>query len=997
MIELKMDSEQNIEVSLNSLPIAFHPTFYAVYEKVAKWLSRFCYSIDKSISNDLALFYLLGSKKFLDHRDPSHLFRLVLAVHLMQKKLIFETTLASQTRHVEIKWLSGDLIFPFAGNRAVMGCLIGFNLMDRHEVFDEDNVVLALKKHLPEVRLVKESSYRHTSPHKHLELFYFEIEKKDSTHFSLQERVLLKAHLQEKVKKSIQSLSPTIFMGNNDEDVYKSALILGQEIHCLNDLPQVSITLDQQTGKDVIFRITIVHVAPFHTFSLGRCFFDTPFVSEKMLIVGHLNQHPIEAHIFRLHLPRDTLFLRSDGSLDFYAARQKVVASVASAIGEFRDYNGGILIKQQELLRDLKKEFSAVSTADHELIDVFFYAMTPLEKQVTLQKETLYTLFRYFQKERQQPLTQDAYACKVYEQDSLIYLIVHGSDSSMITAITTAIQRLSYMGQDITYNTMEIAEGAFFNAILLQENSKKPMFIEAIQDACQTWYQRRKAHQVLRIALDAPIVSLDPRIGGDTTSTEILKLLFEGLTRYDQHGKVENGIAEHISISSDLKEYNFRLRPALWSDGSPISAYDFEYAWKKILSPDFKTTCAHLFYPIRNAKEAKEGRVPIGEIGIEVVDPHTLKVVLERPTPYFLQMTASTIYSPVHRLVDQQHPHWAYESEKKYPCNGPFQLKMNQPNQGLQLIKNPFYWDLNQITLDQVTMSVMAPAQAIQAFQKSDVDWIGGPFGDWRPFYEPEKEQSKESSTLFFPDCSTCWCVFNTRSSPFHHLKLRQAFAYAIQRSHIVGTAGMPLNPAYSILLPHYRQHALPLFPDYNPEKSRQLFRESLDELALSEKTLPPLCIVYHEQWLHEQPATCLKQQFQEIFNIECVLKPLSWKAMLNRITNKDFQLSLINWTAWIDDPIYTLNVFKLADQELNFAKWENTEYRQLLDLSDQQINPFQRSSAQLKAEEILSREMPVIPLFHQPNKAVVKKNLHIVSGKPNGPLNISRSFFKRL
>ena len=115
-------------------------------------------------------------------------------------------------------------------------------------------------------------------------------------------------------------------MAHNDEEIYKNILVLSQEIESLLDLPQAYITLDQQTGKEIIFRITLVHVTPFHNFSLKDRFFDCTFVSQKMLTVKQMENHPIEANIFRLHLARDSSLLRSDGSLDFYSARQKVVA-----------------------------------------------------------------------------------------------------------------------------------------------------------------------------------------------------------------------------------------------------------------------------------------------------------------------------------------------------------------------------------------------------------------------------------------------------------------------------------------------------------------------------------------------------------------------------------------------------------------------------------------------------------------------------------------------
>lgn len=990
MIELRPDHDTSKDISPNTASLTFPPSFYNVYEKLQKWSYRFSHTNDQSIYSDLFLFYLIATKKYLDHRTSSHLFRLILSIHHMQKKLLHSATFHPHSRHLEIRWLPTSLVFPFS-SKPVLGCLIGFNVMDRYELFDEENVLLALQKYLPELRLVKESSYWHTSQHKNLKIFYFEIEKKNGSFFSLREQNLLKDNLEEKVKNTIQTLSPTIFMALNEEDIYKNILVLSQEIHSLQDLPQAHITLDQQTGKEIIFRVTLVFISPFHRFSLKQCFVDCQFVPQRTLTVRHLENHPIEAHIFRLHLTRDASLLRSDGSVDFYSARQKVADLIKAAIGEFRDYNGGIIIKQQELLHSFKQSFPEIAERDPELMESFFYALTPIEKQVVLLQETLSTLFKHYLAKRKEKLpSAPTYTFNKYEDDNQVYLVVHGNNSSMIDAISNLIQDQSY-NSGIAYNIIENAEGVFFNCVFQETDTKSAEpFIQILQDSLNQWQKKMKSRQTLRVAFEYSIVSLDPRIGGEVHSGDILRLLFEGLTRYDQNGHIENGVAESIEISPNSRQYVFKLRRTFWNDGSPVSAYDFEYAWKKILSPDFKTAFAYFFYPIKNAKEAKEGKVSADEIGIHVIDDFTIKIDLVRPTPYFLQLTANPLYSPVNRHVDQQHPQWPYQCEKNYPCNGPFQLKINHPNQGYQFIKNPYYWDANQIVLDEITMTSMSPGQASQSMQKKEVDWVGNPFGGWNPFYQP----NKEDKIVSFPNSSVCWCVFNTQYPPFHNKKFRQAIAYSLERSQIISEVGsfMPLNPAYSVLLPYQHETSRTLFPECNKQIARQLLHEALQELELNLEELPTLTLIYGERVItREFTARSLKQQIKDCLGINCELKPLPWNMLFSKMTRGNYQMGIITWSSRIDDPIYTLNDLRFSKEETNFAKWEHPEYQRLLDLSEQEVNPFQRSSYLFKAEEIIGNEMPIIPLFYEPSQALIKRNLSVCYKPPSGPYNISR------
>jgi oligopeptide transport system substrate-binding protein len=995
MIGLNLEPESTSE-NINTVPLSFHPSFVTVNEKLKKWVKRFPFSCDNSIFNDLTLLYLLATKKYLDHRHSSHLFRLVLSSHLIQKKLIRSTTLSPHLRHLEIRLTPTNLSFPFS-SKPVLGCLIGFNLMDRYELFDEENIVLALQKYLPQLQLVKESSYSHTSQHKNLKIFYFEIEQKNGTPFSFLERSLLKNSLEEKVRKSIQPLSPTIFMRHNNEEIYKNILVLSQEIQSIEDIPQAYITLDQQTGKEIVFRVNLVHISPFHHFSLKDCFSGSTFVSERVLTVRFLKEHPIQAHIFCLHLPRTPSLLRADGSLDFYAARQKVVAFVTNAIGEFRDYNGGILIKQQELLDDFKENFPEISNNDPELLEAFFYALIPLEKQVVLPLKALSTLFTYFLENRKNTLPKDSiYSFKVHHNEQHIFLTVQGDDSSLIGSITSVLQDPSFTSLDIAYNHVHKIEGVFFNCAIMQVDSRiAHALVQAIQESLNKWHQKMKDRQVLKIGLGVSVVvSLDPRIGGDAISVDILRLLFEGLTRFSQNGEIENAVAESIEISSNSTQYTFKLRSAFWNDGSPLTAYDFEYAGKKILSPDFKTAFTYLFYPIKNAKEAKEGKVPPEQIGIKVLDDHTLVVELENPIPYFLQLIAHPHYSPIHRLIDQRHPQWPYGCEKNYPCNGPFQLKINQPNQGYHLVKNPNYLDADNILLDQIVLTQMNPLQAFQGFQKKEIDWLGNPFGAWDPLYKP----GNDDQVISLPNTSVCWFVFNTRQSLFHHCKLRQAFAYAIQRDEIVANAFLPLNPAYSPLLPHFHEknaHSS-LFPKFNPEMARQLLDEVLGEIGLQKKDIPPLTLIFTEKGVQKYTALCLQQQLQKNLGIECELKPLPWNMLFRQMTEGYFQLGIMNWFSWINDPIYTLNDFRSAKQKVNFAKWENSDFQHLLSLSEKEGNVSKRSSYLLKAEEILTEEMPIIPLFYQPYQALANKGLHVDCQNPYLSFNLAKSFFKK-
>lgn len=989
MISSRPEFEEDKD-PLSIIPVSFHLTLLPVRENLSKWLRRFPLSFDNSLYHDLTLFYLLATKEFLDHRSPTHLFKLLLSLHIMQKKLLRFSAFSPQTRHIEIRWIPTQLLFPFS-QKSVLGCLIGFNLKDRYELFDEENVVLALQKHLPQLQLVKESSYCHTTQHKNFKTFYFEIEKKDGSSFSLLEQGILKSNLEDKVKKSIQFLRPTIFMDLNDEENYKNILILSHEIQSLYDLPQASIHLDQQSGKEIIFRITLVHISPFHPFFLKERFFDCKFVSQRVLTVRSIEHHPIEAHIFRLHLTRDPSLLRSDGALNFYLARQKVVSLMKKAIGEFRDYNGEIFFTLQKLFNRFKENFVEVAQQDAELLETFFYNIVPLEKQIVLSLENLSRLFNFFLENRKLKFSKNSlYTFKIYSEEQQIFLVIQAEDFSITAVIFKMLQEQNFSHLNIVYASITTHNRVFFNCLLQDAGERVERFLQALQDVLKKWEKKVKNQQVLRIGMEYPVLSLDPRIGGEGVSSEVIRLLFEGLTRFHQNGELENGVAESIHISSDLKHYTFKLHTTFWNDGSPVTAYDFEYTWKKNLVIDANTFFAYMFYPIKNAKETKEGKVSSDEVGIYAIDDRTLKIELVRPAPYFLQLIAHPLFSPVNRVMDQQHPQWPYECDKNYLCNGPFQLGMNQLNQGYRLVKNPFYKDIDQIAFDQITFTQMNSGQLLQALEKNEIDWTANPFSSWNPFYT----NTEKNKIVSFPNTSVCSYFFNTTSPPFHNQKLRQAFGYAIQRSGIMKECFLPIQSAFSILLPQHCADNQFLFPDFNPAKARELLDEALEELKMKKKQLS-LTIIYNEKGIREFVAQQLKKQFYECFGIECLLKGFPWNIFYNRMATGGFQMGIIHLLSWVSDPSYILNNFKFAENGINFSRWENNAFQQLLDRSELETNPFQRSSYLLQAEEILRNEMPIIPIFYQASQSLVKKNLHVVFNQSCGSYNIARSFYK--
>jgi oligopeptide transport system substrate-binding protein len=434
------------------------------------------------------------------------------------------------------------------------------------------------------------------------------------------------------------------------------------------------------------------------------------------------------------------------------------------------------------------------------------------------------------------------------------------------------------------------------------------------------------------------------------------------LTRIGQEGIPTGGVAESIHVSQDLTQYTFNLRESYWSNGTKVTAYDFEYAWKKILSPDFKTPFAYLFYPIKHARFVKEGFLSVENIGIKVVNDKTLIIELEQPTPYFLELTAHTLYSPVNRSIDQASPDWVSSDAESYICNGPFRIEKQIPGHSCELVKNQNYWDNENVKLEKILFFKSPPQLALEMFEKNEIDWIGSPLSAWESLYSSIQTSihSLKSPRMIY------WCACNTEVFPLNHLKIRQALAYAIHREHIIDALSYDGLPATTPLpLIHTLNHKNQ-FLDGNKVKARQLFQEALQELGLRVDHFPVLTFIHVNRDIKKKVARMIQQQWEETLGIRCKIEEHDWKTLFRKLSTGDYQLGGVAWASIIDDPLYILDGFKNRENLLNFTKWEHPEFRKALDKAVLQRKPDERTHYIAKAEHILMEEVPVIPIFHE-------------------------------
>jgi oligopeptide transport system substrate-binding protein len=467
----------------------------------------------------------------------------------------------------------------------------------------------------------------------------------------------------------------------------------------------------------------------------------------------------------------------------------------------------------------------------------------------------------------------------------------------------------------------------------------------------------------LRINIGSEPQTLDPRKARGTSSLTVVRMLFEGLTRIDPSDQPVLSAADNVQISDDLKTYTFHLRKSYWSNKQQVTAGDFSYAWKKILDPQFPSDYASQLYVIKNAKAAKEGKVSLDAVGIKVLDPLTIQVELEAPTPYFLELLAFPIFFPVNQRVDQADPKWA-DNCSTYVGNGPFTLVEWKHQDHLLVEKNEHYWDKEAVKLSQIQLVMVTEDTELKMYEKNELDWAGSPLSTLP--LDALKSLKQNKSLIAKPLLGTYFIRTNTEKPPFTNKNIRKAFALAVNRQAIVDhvTQGNQI-PATGLVPSSMQLQKEVCFEDANQIMAKDLFAQGLEELKMTKDALPEVTLTYGSNERNHLIAQTVQQQWMEAFGIKVKLEALEPKVYFDRVSKQNFQLASGNWIADFNDPVNFLEVFKYKKASTNNTSWENTEYQSLLDQSSLIADAGKRKEVLKKSEQLLLQEMPIIPIFY--------------------------------
>ncbi len=513
------------------------------------------------------------------------------------------------------------------------------------------------------------------------------------------------------------------------------------------------------------------------------------------------------------------------------------------------------------------------------------------------------------------------------------------------------------------------------------------------------------ASQDLRINMSAEPPTFDPAQAKDSQTNTALKLMYEGLTRMGADGNPVPGVAEKWDVSEDGLKYTFHLREnATWSNGDPVTAKDFAYAWERVLSPETTPASeyAYQLYYLKNGEAFNTGKIKdFSQVGVKVVDDKTLEVTLADPAPYWLGLTSFYTYYPVNQKNVEANAQWASKADTMV-TNGPFTLTTWTTGQQLAWTKNDKYWDKDNIKLNTITASLVnSGATEYSSYQSGQLDYAGAPTGEIPTDQIPAAKQQ-------FPDqfqakgiASTYYYEFNNKEKPFDNAKIRKAFAMSIDRQAIVDnvTLGGQL-PAFGFVPPgikgqneEYRNEFKDSYFTEDVAQAKQLLAEGMKEEGVT--TLPAITLIYNSSEAHQKIALAIADMWKKNLGVDIKTENQEWSVFLNNRQSGNYQIARAGWSADYNDPMTFMDMW-VTNGGNNDAKYSNPAYDKLITDAKSSSDNAKRMTDMSQAEKILIQDdMAILPIYYYTSVSLTKPNLKGIVLDFSGAIDFSRAYFQ--
>ncbi|UOY92934.1 peptide ABC transporter substrate-binding protein [Ectobacillus sp. JY-23] len=486
-----------------------------------------------------------------------------------------------------------------------------------------------------------------------------------------------------------------------------------------------------------------------------------------------------------------------------------------------------------------------------------------------------------------------------------------------------------------------------------------------------------KRPQVLNLIETDEIPTMDTTKATDAIAFRIMVNTMEGLYRLDKENKPIPGMAESYTVSDDKKTYTFKLRDAKWSNGDPVTAQDFVYAWRRLVDPKVGAEYAYIMYYIKNAQQVNEGKAGLDTLGVKATDDKTLVVELESALPEttLLALTTFPSYFPLNeKFINAQSGKFGLEAANTL-YNGPFQLSEWKHNESFQFKKNDSYWDAKTVKLNTINFNIVKDVStAVNLYEGGQVDQVG-----LSSEFVDKYKNSPDFKTE--PEATIFYLRMNFNNPVLKNVNARKAIDLAIDKKALTTVIlNNGSKPAYFFVPKDFVSNPAgkdfrELNGDFNKtdtKKAKELWAKAKEETGQQQVTLE---LLNFDTETSKKVGEYLKEQMEKnLEGLTVTIKQQPFKQKLELVSKKEFEMSIDGWGADYLDAVSYLDIF-VSSSPNNSSSYSNPKYDKLISdvKSSLATDEEARFKALLDAEKILFEDAALAPIY-QRGRAIITK-----------------------
>lgn len=481
-----------------------------------------------------------------------------------------------------------------------------------------------------------------------------------------------------------------------------------------------------------------------------------------------------------------------------------------------------------------------------------------------------------------------------------------------------------------------------------------------------------QTQELVRHIKDEP-ASLDPMKAVGLPEIQVIRDLFEGLVNQNAKGEPVPGVATKWH-SNDNRVWTFTLRNnARWSDGTPVTAQDFVYSWQRLVDP--KSTSPFAWFAalagIVNSQAIIDGKMPANKLGVTAIDTHTLRVQLDKPVPYFPNLTANFSLFPVPKAVVEKFAN-DWTKPGNLVGNGAFTLTQRVVNEKLVVVPNRHYWDSAKTVLTKVTfIPINQESAATKRYLAGDID-ITESFPKIM-YHKLLKDIPDQVYTP--PQLGTYYYAFNTQKGPTADARVRLALSMTIDRrlmaEKVLGTGEKPAWRFTPDVTAGFMPEQAPF--EQTPQEELNLQAKTLLQAAGygPEKPLK-LTLLYNTSENHQKIAIAVASMWKKNLGVDVKLKNQEWKTYIDSRNSGNFDVIRASWVGDYNEPSTFLSLLT-SSHSGNISRFNSTAYDKLLNQASQEVTDATRNKDYNQAERIIQEKAPVAPIYQYTNARLIK------------------------